>query len=320
MNDTAYVKPNGAIHDETAPVHFEEVRETSNQSDAIDKLIESLAKAQGEFKPIVKDTQNPFFKSKYADLATIIAATQPALSKHGLSVMQLPRVDAHQAGVKTIIAHSSGQWVSTELMLPAAQGSKFDAQTVGSALTYARRYALQAILGVAADADDDGNAAAGNNGSKGAAQETAKRQLEEKSKSDDPKVAAIAKEGLAKINAVDTSKDLKVQLQRSLEAQKNDALFDEIEGPLEHVRAFETSPAKGSRPYRKVAVGDVEMSLFDDFPLGDTTAFQVLDGAMPGDPVKFLIERKGKFTNIKDIKRIGPFHWEAGMPVIQRNA
>ena len=174
MMEQVYAKPNGAIHEETAPVHFEEVRETSSQSPSIDKLIEGLAKAQGEFKPILKDTQNPFFKSKYADLATIIAATQPALSKHGLSVMQLPRVDAHQARVKTILAHSSGQWVSTELMLPAAQGSKFDAQTVGSALTYARRYALQAILGVAADVDDDGNAAAGNNGSKGAAAEVAK--------------------------------------------------------------------------------------------------------------------------------------------------
>lgn len=305
---------------------FEEVRETTHQADAIDKLVQALAKAQGEFKPIVKDTQNPFFKSKYADLATIIAATQPALSKNGIAVMQLPQVEAHSAGVKTILAHCSGQWISTELMLPAAQGAKFDAQTVGSALTYARRYALQAILGVAADVDDDGNAASGNTGSKGEAQNAAKAQLEEKSKSPDPKVAAIAKEGLAKINAADTSKDLEGQLKRSLDAQKDDGLFDEVSGVIQGVRQMSTSAAKGNRPYRKIAMVvfengspiDIEISAFDNFKMSDTSCFAALDAAQTDDTAAFIVERSGKYLNLKDIKQLGSKHWDARLAVVQR--
>lgn len=312
--------------EEIIDAQFQEVRETTHQADAIDKLVQALAKAQGEFKPIVKDTQNPFFKSKYADLATIIAATQPALSKNGIAVMQLPQVEAHSAGVKTILAHCSGQWISTELMLPAAQGAKFDAQTVGSALTYARRYALQAILGVAADVDDDGNAASGNTGSKGEAQNVAKAKLEEVAKSGDAKTAAIAKEGLAKINAADTSKDLEGQLKRSLEAQKDDGIYEDYSGVIQGIRVMSTSKEKGSRLYRRVAMTifengkplDVELSLFDDFALGNTTAFKALDAANVGDTAAFLIERKGKFTNVKDIKQIASRFWTLGEEDIQR--
>lgn len=319
MTEEKYIDPTTKA-EAKQEIHFEEVRETTSQSAEINELVGALAKAQSQFKPIVKDTQNPFFKSKYADLATIIAATQTALSTNGLVVMQQPQVQAHSAGVKTVLAHSSGQWIWSELMLPAAQGSKFDAQTVGSALTYARRYALQAILGVAADVDDDGNAAAGNSGSKADAQNVAKAKLEESAKSADPKTAAIAKEGLAKINAVDTSKDLKGQLQRSLEKQKDDGLFDEIEGTIDSIKDMITSKEKGARPFRRVVLDGAEMSLFEDFPLGDSTAFKILDGAMPGDKAKFIVQRKGKYTNINDILKIGPFHWENGQPVIQRGA
>lgn len=156
--------------------HVEEV-----PKNGIGQLVAALALAQTEFKPVTKDTVNPFFKSKYADLATIIAATQPALSKNGLVVLQIASVDEHakQAGVRTILAHSSGQMIEAQLMLPAAQGTKFDAQTVGSAITYSRRYAMQSILGVSADADDDANAASGNTGSREQAKELGDKKVKE---------------------------------------------------------------------------------------------------------------------------------------------
>jgi hypothetical protein len=140
-------------------------------STEIGKLAEALAAAQTEFKPIHKDTENPYFNSRYADLSSVIAATQQALAKNGLVVIQSPIVELaeEKAGVMTMLAHSSGQWISNDLLLPATMvskggESKFNAQSVGSAITYSRRYSYQAIVGVAAEIDDDGNSASANNG------------------------------------------------------------------------------------------------------------------------------------------------------------
>lgn len=124
-------------------------------SDNIGQLTKALSVAHQSFKPVLKDASNPFFKSKYADLAGVIESTSDALSKNGLVIIQSPRLKENRVSVTTLLAHSSGEWISDELELPL---SKFDAQGAGSAITYARRYAYQAIVGVAAE-DDDGNAA-----------------------------------------------------------------------------------------------------------------------------------------------------------------
>lgn len=151
----------------------------SNQvakSESIMKLAEALSKAQGEFGHVKKDSLNPFFKSKYADLASILEAVRPALAKHGLSHVQLAGANAEgDAVVSTYLLHSSGEFISGELSLPV---TKADAQGFGSALTYARRYGLQAILGVAAEDDDDGNGAVDTDGS-GRAAKFEKKAAEE---------------------------------------------------------------------------------------------------------------------------------------------
>ena len=133
-------------------------------SDSIGKLAEALAKAQGEIKNALKDSANPYFKSKYADLAGIWDAARGPLSANGLALIQCPRCTETSVEVETILAHSSGEWISEVLALPAVQqskekGERFDAHTIGSAVTYAKRYALAAMVGVATE-DDDGNAAA----------------------------------------------------------------------------------------------------------------------------------------------------------------
>jgi len=147
------------------------------------KLAAALAKAQMEFEPIKKDLENPYYKSKYADLANVISATQPALAKNGLVVIQLPNVsiEARQMTLTTLLLHSSDEWLSNELTLPAIMDGRdgkqrFDSQSVGAAMTYARRYAYQAIVGVAAECDDDGNLARGG-GTKQAAQDVANKKL-----------------------------------------------------------------------------------------------------------------------------------------------
>jgi hypothetical protein len=128
-----------------------------NKSESIAGLAAALAKAQGSMKGALKDSANPFFKSKYADLASVVEAIRAAFSANGLSYIQtVEPSDKDEVRVETTLLHSSGEWISCGILsLPV---SKIDAQGYGSALTYARRYSLSAAVGVAPE-DDDGNAA-----------------------------------------------------------------------------------------------------------------------------------------------------------------
>jgi len=128
-----------------------------NKSEQINELAAALAKAQGQMEGAKKDSDNPFFKSKYADLASVVDAIRGPFAEHGLAYVQAPApAEGNWVHVETILMHTSGQWISSTVEVPV---TKEDAQGYGSALTYARRYGLQAIAGVAAE-DDDGNAAA----------------------------------------------------------------------------------------------------------------------------------------------------------------
>ena len=126
---------------------------------AINELAAALSKAQGEIKGAVKDSSNPFFKSRYADLASVVEALREPFAKHGLSYIQRTHIGDKEdyVRVETVLMHSSGQSISTGfLQVPV---TKIDAQGMGSALTYARRYSL-CLLGIA-PTDDDGGAAIG---------------------------------------------------------------------------------------------------------------------------------------------------------------
>lgn len=131
------------------------------KSDSICNLVAALVKAKKEFETVVRGNENPFFskgerKAKYADLATVIEATDKALLENGLAVSQFPYSELDRIGVTTILLHTSGEFLQDEFSLPL---SKQDAQTGVGAITYARRAALKAVLGVAEE-DDDGNTAA----------------------------------------------------------------------------------------------------------------------------------------------------------------
>jgi ERF superfamily len=125
-----------------------------NRSEQINELGAALAKAQHGMENAAKDKANPFFKSKYADLASVWEACRGPLSSNGLSVVQLPRFADGVVTVETILLHASGQWIGTELSAPVKEQT---AQAVGSVVTYLRRYSLASMAGVAPD-DDDGNA------------------------------------------------------------------------------------------------------------------------------------------------------------------
>ena len=126
------------------------------QSESITNLAKALSIVQGKLTYAKKDSANPFFKSKYADLESVWDACRDLLSDNGLAVVQLPgEYFEGTMALTTIITHSSGEWISQQMSLPV---TKPDAQGAGSALTYMRRYALAAVVGVV-QADDDGNAA-----------------------------------------------------------------------------------------------------------------------------------------------------------------
>lgn len=127
-----------------------------NRSLEINELATALAAAQGEFQAVPKTASNLFFKSSYANLPSVVLAASPILSKHGLSVTQLPDFDGENDLLTTSVMHSSGQWIEASQRLHLV---KSDPQGQGSAITYGRRYAYSGGIGIVTDEDDDGNAA-----------------------------------------------------------------------------------------------------------------------------------------------------------------
>lgn len=125
-------------------------------SDQVNELFTALSKALGEIESLPLNKTNPHFKSKYADLAVTIEKAKPALMKHGLMLIQAVENSGEMYVVESMITHSSGQWIKSAVSLIL---TKKDMQGLGSATTYAKRYAAQSLLFVAGDEDDDGNAA-----------------------------------------------------------------------------------------------------------------------------------------------------------------
>lgn len=122
-------------------------------------LIESLAKAQSEMTHAHFDQTNPHFKSKFASLKSVIDAVKPALNKNGIFLLQVSHPVETGVGIETIFCKGDEK-LSTGIVV--APVDKANAQGLGSALTYAKRYSLAMATSISADSDDDGNAAAAN--------------------------------------------------------------------------------------------------------------------------------------------------------------
>lgn len=128
------------------------------KSETLTEFSKAFAKTQQEMKQPLKDANNPFFKSKYVPLENVVEAITESASKNGLSFTQFPSSDEDgNVTVGTLVMHSSGEWIEYDpiKMKPV----KNDPQSIGSAITYAKRYALSAIFGITSDQDDDGNEA-----------------------------------------------------------------------------------------------------------------------------------------------------------------
>ncbi len=128
-------------------------------SPEIDKIAGALAKAQSVIENASKDAVNPHFKSKYADLAAVMEACRKPLSANEIAIVQCPSANETEMSMVTMLVHASGQFFASRLSMVPRDNSP---QSAGSAITYARRYSLMAMAGIAPDdEDDDGNAANG---------------------------------------------------------------------------------------------------------------------------------------------------------------
>lgn len=152
-------------------------------STEIGELAKALANAQGMMENAKKTCDNPFFKSKDADLAGVWDTCREPLTKNGLSVVQMPGAIDEKGNIEitTMLAHASGQWILSTMGIKV---TKADAQGIGSAITYGRRYALAATVGIAQE-DDDGEGAVGRDNAKQKAddeKQTLLRKLTEEAK------------------------------------------------------------------------------------------------------------------------------------------
>lgn len=164
------------------------------QSETIGKISEALSKAQGSIKHATFDSTNPHFKSKYASLSAVMDSCKQPLSDNGIAIIQGASVVEKRLLISTMLAHTSGEWIRDSLSIAL---EKDTAQGIGSAITYGRRYALSAIVGIVADEDDDGNAASTRQNARNAKTETKpKPQVEEKPK---PLTGVSAAEDVKKI-------------------------------------------------------------------------------------------------------------------------
>lgn len=137
-----------------------------NRSESITEIAKALVAFNGEVNKIAKDANNPMFRNNYATLDQIIAEIRPLLQKNGLSILQIPSGDNETLTLKTLLLHESGEYLESDefSLAPMAQvidkSTKEKAitpQSVGSAITYARRYSLSSFLSLNTGEDDDGN-------------------------------------------------------------------------------------------------------------------------------------------------------------------
>ena len=300
------------------------------RSASIGKLVGALAKAQLAYKPIFKGVENTFYttdkkKAMYADLSAIILATQKALAENGLVIIQSPVVkpETKEAGVRSLLAHSSDEWTEVEVLLPATAkikiyegtggnfkwGEKFDAQTCGIAITYTRRYSYQSQAGVAAEEDDDANSigeAAG--GSKEAAQSVAARKTAEmKAKKETTQNTAALGNGVPS----------------ALEGHPS-----EVYGLIQKSKeAFRKDDTDKKRPYRIIEMMDAQdrpitLYCFHDTEYDESRLFTMLDFAATGKgmPARFEVGYEKNYVHIKRPIAIGPVFFDAdGVPMLDNS-
>ena len=159
---------------------------TIRTSETIINLSKALVETQKELKQPLKDAKNPFFKSEYVPLENVAEAITESATKHGLAFSQYATTtETGNVSVGTIVFHESGEYIEYPPLILKPENTK--PQSIGSAITYAKRYSLSAVFGITSDKDDDGNKANGN----GEPQKQQQKRNQKQAQNDEPDVHAI---------------------------------------------------------------------------------------------------------------------------------
>lgn len=160
---------------------------TIRTSETIINLSKALVETQKELKQPLKDAKNPFFKSEYVPLENVAEAITESATKHGLAFSQYATTtETGNVSVGTIVFHESGEFIEFPPLILKPENTK--PQSIGSAITYAKRYSLSAVFGITSDKDDDGNKANGNGEQQ---KQPQKRNQKQAPQNDEPDVHAI---------------------------------------------------------------------------------------------------------------------------------
>lgn len=159
---------------------------TIRTSETIINLSKALVETQKELKQPLKDAKNPFFKSEYVPLENVAEAITQTATKYGLAFSQYATTtETGNVSVGTIVFHESGEFIEFPPLILKPENTK--PQSIGSAITYAKRYSLSAVFGITSDKDDDGNKANGN----GEPQKQQQKRNQKQAQNDEPDVHAI---------------------------------------------------------------------------------------------------------------------------------
>ncbi len=176
-------------------------------SEDFTKIAEALSKALPNIEAATKDKENPHFRSKYADLSSIMDVCKAPLAEAGIIVMQPPASNGDKVSVSTVLMHSSGQWMACNLEMQPVKG---DPQGYGSAITYARRYSLSSMLSIPQE-DDDGNAASRSPAPKASTPPATFKPAKKTPIADSPAMDFVRK---VAIPALEDHEELKVYIER----------------------------------------------------------------------------------------------------------
>lgn len=218
-----------------------------NRSEQINELVKALAKAQAEMQNPAFDQMNPHFRNKFASLAAVRNAVIPVLSKHGLTLTQELTSGDRGPRVLTMISHESGQWMEFgPLEMPVAKG---DAQGVGSAATYARRYSMMAVCAVVGDEDDDGNEASKGKSPLSGPINPRDGFFDSLPKEDKQRILdmAIEVKDAWGANDLDTAFRAHVKHNKALEAEQKIALWDQYDSKLRSALTKRLEEVKAAR-------------------------------------------------------------------------
>lgn len=277
-----------------------------------DQIFTAMAKARKTFKPVLRKSKNPFFKSKYADLAEILDATVESLSDNGLSVMQFPSMDMQgHVVIITVLGHSSGQWAEGRLPMPI---SKMTPQEVGSVITYGRRYSIGSLLNVASEDDDDAEAAMDRTTEKVEKAEEAFQQRDGAQRAGS-KLVDAAKEVFK--NSGKTEKQLGDYLRVRFSAERPDQLTsqeiselvkwlsgkEEIQETLIASVAAAQDERTDPKPPQRLQTGTVGRTGVTEKQLGRLYAISKAHSVSEEDIHIFIKEQFSGMTSTKDLSR-----------------